>query len=190
MGLSFIESPFCCMVSAGRWKSDKKVPLQKGKHNGKQVAQYLFFKPCQKRKGMDWGAVFWVQRAWETPYLTEQRDWDLVWVLQQSCTPTSPWHSCVDLAHWRNMLSCAQSQQKLKSLPRAMDLWNKIASMPEQHYRLSKHDTIQDHCLSMSLFFHLLPCRTTFISQVKTAYWKQDLFLSSQFWIILSGPNF
>lgn len=45
------SSPFCCMVSAGRWKSDKKVPLQKGKHNGKQVAQYLFFKPCQKGRG-------------------------------------------------------------------------------------------------------------------------------------------
>lgn len=29
----------------------------------------------------------------------------------------------------------------------------------------------------MSLFFHLLPCWTAFISQVKTAYWKQDIFL-------------
>lgn len=29
----------------------------------------------------------------------------------------------------------------------------------------------------MSLFFHLLPCRTAFISQVKTTYWKQDIFL-------------
>ena len=47
--------------------------------------------------------------------------------------PHPPGHLCVDLAHWRNMLSCAQSQQKLKSSPRAMDLWNKIALMPEQH---------------------------------------------------------
>lgn len=52
--------------------------------------------------------------------------------LLQSCIPTSPGHCSVDPVLWRNMLSCAQSQQTLRSSPGAKDLWNKITPVPEQ----------------------------------------------------------
>lgn len=45
-----------------------------------------------------------------------------VWVLLQPCIPSSPGHCAVDPALWRNVSSCAQSQQTLQSSPGAKNL--------------------------------------------------------------------
>lgn len=76
---------------------------------------------------MDWG-VGWSSEGLRNPLSSRPE----VWVLLQPCIPTSPGHCSVDPVLWRNMLSCAQSQQTLRSSPGAKDLWNKIAPVPEQ----------------------------------------------------------
>lgn len=86
------------MLADGR--VTKKIPLQKGKHNGKQVAQYLVFLNHAK-KG----------RGWTEGQFSEFRELEKLLILQSNGTeiwsgcysspalPHPPGHLCEDLAH-------------------------------------------------------------------------------------------